>query len=299
VASHAATDREPEEGPYFDEIDEKQSSIIEEAYLRRPLSEIFVRNCCEQKMRRDGSGNGGYRCSQIRQHRCWNKASSEQQMTHDTIGGAIIQTIRSLGKGLDRLLQRVSELLEDHGRRQARQSPPTRKELEDRIEQIIEQVRTMDRTCRQELELLVGQIQAVPYQQFGTNQVVLRVRFQLRLMALLPFQTRAALAARCDGPIEEQFESIPMLVDLFYRSAGPKHGLEALRLKEEEHLGPTAIGRRLGITKRQANIAVQYGKAMRAAGVTDLYVELTETPAAASRWRPPGYRKAQQNKESP
>ena len=477
--THPATDREPEEGPYFDEIDEKQSPIIEEAYLRiaakempgsvgegltkaglpktancqlshwtdknvvalirrtdyrgfqsfrtkfskkkyrkgtrtaerntadkiltrempklrivpdwlwfaankaiderrrcknapcgeehplhgiprnsrGPLSEIFVCKCCEEKMRRDGHGGGGYRCSQVDHQRCWNKATSDQRVTHDKIGGAIIHALRSLGERLDRLLQRANDLLADDGRRQARRSelqeekrnletvlqnlnnlaekakecpetlltrmqereadlaqlcaeldglacesecfiPPTRKEVEDRIEQIIEQLRRMDRTCQQELKLLVGQIQAVPCQQFDTNLVVLRARFQLRLAALLPFQTRAALAARCDGPIEEQFESIPMLVDLLKPSTGPKYGLEALKLKEKEDLGPTAIGRRLEITKRRASLAVKYGNTMRNAGVTDPYSELMEPPAAASRWRPRGFRKAQQNKEA-
>jgi hypothetical protein len=49
-------------------------------------------------------------------------------------------------------------------------------------------------------------------------------------------------------------------------------------------------------TKRQANIAVQYGEEMRAAGLIDPYIELTEPPAAASRWRPRGYRTRQRDK---
>ena len=52
----------------------------------------------------------------------------------------------------------------------------------------------------------------------------------------------------------------------FSLPAVQRHGQEALRLKMEEGLGLTAIGRRLGINKRQANIAVKYGKAMQAAG---------------------------------
>ena len=169
--------------------------------------------------------------------------------------------------------------------------------LKKRKENLIGRLQKMDRTVQEDLECLTGTIRAVPYGQFGGNKVVLRARFAIHLWALLPFQTRAALVARCDSSIAEQFESIPVLVDLFEPSTGPEHGLEALRLKEEEHLGLTAIGRRLGITKRQANIAVQYGKAMRTAGVTDPYVELTQPPAAASRWRPRGYRKSQANRK--
>ena len=89
-----------------------------------------------------------------------------------------------------------------------------------------------------------------------------------------------------------------MLVDLFQPSSGPKHGQEALRLKMEEGLGLTAIGRRLGINKRQANIAVKYGKAMQAAGLTDPYIEVKEEPESASRWRRRGSRKAQDSKNA-
>ena len=38
-------------------------------------------------------------------------------------------------------------------------------------------------------------------------------------------------------------------------------------------------------TKRQACIAIEYGEALRAAGLTDPFTELTEPPEAASRWR--------------
>lgn len=178
-------------------------------------------------------------------------------------------------------------------------APPTRAEIENRLSEVIAAVERMDHTSRDEIKLLVGTIRAVPCQQFGSNKVVLRARFELRLAALLPARLRGVLAGICDRPVYKQFACIPMLVDLFERSAGPKHGLDALRLKEEEGLGLTAIGRRLGITKRQANIAVQYGETMRTANATDPYTELTEPPAAASRWRPRGYRKAQQSKEIP
>ena len=59
---------------------------------------------------------------------------------------------------------------------------------------------------------------------------------------------------------------------------------EGLR-KEEEGLGLTKIGKRLGITKRKADIAVQYGRELRAAGLSDPYIELKKAPSNASRWR--------------
>ena len=94
-------------------------------------------------------------------------------------------------------------------------TPPTRQQVAERIEQLVGQLRHMDRGGRDDLERLTGRIEAVPYQQYGGNKVVLRARFELHLAALLPFPTRAALAGLCDGPIDAHFESIPMLVDLF------------------------------------------------------------------------------------
>jgi hypothetical protein len=166
-------------------------------------------------------------------------------------------------------------------------APPTRLEIEARIAEIHEHLKPMDRTSREKLGLLVGKICAVPMQQFGTNKIVLRAKFELRLVALLPAQTRVALALQCGGRLEEQFERIPMEVDLFHSSTGPRYGMAALAL-ETQGLGLTAIGKALGINKRQANIAVQYGRDLCAAGRSAPFTELTEPPVAASRWRTRG-----------
>lgn len=309
---------------------------------RGPLSKAFICEICQQKMWDDGK----YRCSHAHGGHCWNKATALKKWTEMPIARAIVHRLRTLGDRLDRLWQQACDLLDDHGRRQARRdeleaqqrtleaalanlndlaeraaeppetvlariesreievgqvraeldglagrdvcfAPPTRQAMEERVESLIKQFQKMDRTVQEDLQCLVGTIRAVPYQQFGSNKVVLRARFQIRLWALLPFATRAALAARCDGSVAEQFESIPVLVDLFEPSTGPNYGQEALRLKEGEgeELGPTAIGRRLGITKRKADLALQFGKALRAARLTDPFIELKERPVAASRWR--------------
>ena len=97
-------------------------------------------------------------------------------------------------------------------------------------------------------------------------------------------KTRAALVVSCNGSLEEHFDRVPLQVDLFKPSCGPKFGLAALRL-QEQGLGLTAIGKKLGISKCQTNRAVQYGRGLRAAGLSDPFVEITEPPAAASRWR--------------
>jgi DNA invertase Pin-like site-specific DNA recombinase len=182
-------------------------------------------------------------------------------------------------------LERVVAEQECLAREAALLATPTRAELVERIAQLIPLFTRMERSVQVELKTLVPRIEAVPCQQFGSNKVVLRARFELQLAGLLPLQTRATLAGVYGGPIGERFGTIPITVDLFEPSTGPKFGLAALKLQEGRHLGLTAIGKELGITKREANIATQYGKALRAAARTDPFIELTEPPAAASRWR--------------
>jgi len=162
---------------------------------------------------------------------------------------------------------------------------PTREEVCARIRELVRAVTEMDRSTRDELEGLVGQIRMVPFQQFGSHKVVLRAKFELRLSALLPLRTRVALAGLCDGPLADRFEKIPMIVDLFDPSTGPKYGLETVSLMDKFGRKPTRIALELGINKRQACIALDYGEALRAASLRDPFVELTEPPDAASRWR--------------
>lgn len=173
--------------------------------------------------------------------------------------------------------------------------PPSRAEIEARIEHLRAALAVMDRKVRDELKLLTGTITSVPYHQFGSDKVVPRARFEVRLWGVLPIRTRAALLSMFGEDVKSSFATIPQLIELYDRSSGPKHGLEAFSLYDQ-NVGLTAIGKRLGITKRQANIAVQYGRQLREAGVTDPFVELTSAPAQASRWRAPGTGKPRQRK---
>lgn len=176
--------------------------------------------------------------------------------------------------------------------------PPTRSEIETRMEHLQSKLTTMDRTIRDELKVLVGSVSSVPFQQFGSDKVVPRARFEIRLWGLLPTRTRAALASMFGDDVRAHFATIPQLIDLFQRSTGPEFGLAALAL-DDQKIGLTAIGKQLGITKRQADIAVQYGRSLREAGRTDPFLELTSAPEQASRWRAPGTGKRQGKKNPP
>lgn len=193
------------------------------------------------------------------------------------------------------LLERLAKREEDLARVRAEmdrlkaeqalpQQMPSRQQIADKIKEKAVQFLSMDRDIIPDLRRLVPVIRAVPHQQFGTNQVVLRAVFELNMVALLPDQMRSLLEGSAYSLNSAKFMTVPITVDLFERSAGPRYGLEALALKEKG-LTLEVIGSRLGIAKRQAHIATTYGKAMVGAGMADPYLELKEPLAAASRWR--------------
>jgi site-specific DNA recombinase len=171
-------------------------------------------------------------------------------------------------------------------------SPPTLEQIRSQIETMTTQFLAMDREAGVLLRPLAGPIWAVPCQQFGGKKVVLRAQFELRLAALFPEQVFAALQGYPVESLAQQLLVIPMMVDLFKRSAGPLHFAEALRLSRTGRI-LEEIGQQLGIAKRQAHIAVQYGKALAAAGLTDPFLPLEQPPNAVSRWRQhPRFRQA-------
>ncbi len=309
---------------------------------RGPLSNLFRCHCCGAKMHKEVRAEGGYRCAQAVEYKCWNRATCLTKFTERPIYTTVVAGLQSLHGEIDRMLSQVGKLLGDSTARTARRAElvakvreteavirklndaleqadeppesslqrllerehelaelradleglsaqddharlPTRKEIEARIAELTTVLQKADRSVRDDLQALVGTIHAVPHIQFGGNKVVLRARFDLHLAALLPARTRAALAGAYGKPEAWGVERIGMSVDLFEPSTGPRFGLTALALTDQA-LGLTAIGQQLGITKRQANVAVQYGRQMRAAGVTDPFHELTSCPVKASRW---------------
>jgi DNA invertase Pin-like site-specific DNA recombinase len=161
---------------------------------------------------------------------------------------------------------------------------PAKEQIVEKIHELAGRLLEMDRDTGDLLRRLASPIRAVPHQVFDGNLVVLRAKFNLRLPALLPEQFRSLLDGAHAGPLTDGMHVIPLSVDLFEPSAGPRHFVRALALSEA---GRTLveIAAELGIAKRQAHIAVQFGRKLREAGVTDPYRELTRPPAAASRWR--------------
>ncbi|WP_428308149.1 hypothetical protein [Lacipirellula sp.] len=136
---------------------------------------------------------------------------------------------------------------------------------------------------------LAPRIEAVPYRQLNSDEVVLRAVFTVNVAQLLPDALSRLLAGDA-GAGSGDILSVKVTVDLFEPSNAPKHAIQAIALKHK-NLTLQQIGDELGISKRSAHLAVQYGAAMEATGVTDPFVELTEPPDSASRWRGRGHRR--------
>jgi hypothetical protein len=169
---------------------------------------------------------------------------------------------------------------------------PTSTSLLTNLHQLCAELEQGDWQVNRRLRHIVPRIVAKPHQQFGCNLVVLQARFELNLFGLLPAAVRLAFQRNGDRfavMLPVPFRPIAMEVELFERSIGPKHWSAVLAF-EGQNLGLTEIGRRLGIKKHEVWVARTYGRKLRAAGLTDPYLELIEAPEAASRWRPNGSR---------
>lgn len=162
---------------------------------------------------------------------------------------------------------------------------PTRDDLANLISGFAIELQALKQGKRCNLSQIVTEIEAVPCAQFGTNKVVLRARFEIKLSGFLPFAVLSLLRNIYGESLDERLGTIPVLADLFEASSGPKYGLRALAIHTETHGSLKAVERALGINKRESNLAVNYGRQMQAAGVTDPFTELFERPSAPSRWR--------------
>ncbi|WP_339613023.1 hypothetical protein [uncultured Rubinisphaera sp.] len=135
--------------------------------------------------------------------------------------------------------------------------------------------------------LLQGPIRAIPCQQFGSNKVVLRAELILQLTGLLPSDFRTYLSEESLPESDREITKQSITLDLFQPSFAPKYAVEALRFYESFPQKPptlTEIKNHLDISRRTAHRALKMGKEMKAAGITDPFIPLTERPENVSRW---------------
>ena len=130
----------------------------------------------------------------------------------------------------------------------------------------------------------MGPIRAIPHQQFGSNKVVLRAKFDLVLAQSLPAVVAESIAGDADTTLSEPLlVRQQILVDLFTPTALPRHAAEAYELAKAS-VSRVKIGEALGFSKRQAQFCIRLGEKMAAAGVTDPFIRLTERPEKVARW---------------
>jgi DNA invertase Pin-like site-specific DNA recombinase len=199
--------------------------------------------------------------------------------------GSIDSLAERLG-GRERELKLVRSRLEELASREGQRAAlPSPEELLGHLESLRADLIAGDRRAPVILRsLLDGPIRAVPYQQFGTDKVVLRAEFEVTLTSGLPAVIGESI--RQDG-----IETVggitlvrrPLVVDLFEMSTVPLHAVEAHELRETG-MSLSKIGAALGISKRLADFAARLGGSMAAHGLTDPFVRLTERPERVSRW---------------
>lgn len=175
---------------------------------------------------------------------------------------------------------------------------PTREEVAGRLQAVLADLEAGQQAAGVALRKVIRRVEAVPFQQFNSKVIVLRGRITVDVAGLLSVELAGVLAElRSDG-IEKEFPPTTVTVDLFRPSTGPAYGLKAEALERERDLQLDDVAKELGLKRRRAHIALQYGRALRHAGLEDPFIELSAPPEKAAHWGP--RRKARQpRKELP
>jgi len=163
---------------------------------------------------------------------------------------------------------------------------PNREEIENRVRRVRDDLDGDVQTASVALRKIIRRIDVIPFRQFGTNQVVTRARIVVDLAGLLSNEFRSVLSEFRGESIEDEFAPVTVMIDLFRPSTGPAYGLSAEALVRERGLIARQVAAELGITKRCADLAIAYGRALRAAGLENPFIELIEPPEKASHWGP-------------
>jgi DNA invertase Pin-like site-specific DNA recombinase len=163
---------------------------------------------------------------------------------------------------------------------------PTRRDVMDRLEAMVTDLDADQMTAGVALRKVIRRIEAIPFLQFNSSVVVLRGRIIVDVAGLLSVELASVLSELNAGGIEKEFEQTTVIVDLYKPSSVPAFGLEAEALDREQQMSARKVGNRLGLTKRVAHLAIQYGRALRQAGLEDPYVELKSAPEKAAHWGP-------------
>jgi hypothetical protein len=163
---------------------------------------------------------------------------------------------------------------------------PPRDEVLRRLQAVLTDLDSDQKTAGVALRKVVRRIEAVPLRQFNSSVIVLRGRIVVDVAGLLSIELASVLSELHSEGIEKEFAPTTVTVDLFQPSTGPAFGQKAEALEREQILGLNEVAIALGLNGRRAHIALQYGRALRKAGLDNPYIELTGPPDKAAHWGP-------------
>jgi len=169
---------------------------------------------------------------------------------------------------------------------------PTREDVMRRLQAVMTDLSADQMTAGVALRKVIRRIEAIPCAQFDSDVVVLRGRIIVDVAGLLSVELASVLFELNGEGLEKEFEPATVTMDLFRPSTGPAYGLKAEALERERGLRLSQVAKELGLNKRRANIALQYGRAMRKSGIVDPFTELKSAPQNGAHWGP--HKKAQE-----
>ena len=216
----------------------------------------------------------------------------EQQEWRDNLLDAVEKGKRDVSSILVRLEQREEELrrsqaeLAELQREMATSREiPSREQIQRHLQALASRLLQMDPEAGTVLRrMLDGPILAVPYRQFGSNKIVLRAEFKLKVSGMLP-EDLFCLLQRMNVEVHKLSPEVRSVeVDLFDRSGVPDHAQEAWAFKKAGK-STAQICQLLEIEPMMAKRAIKLGKEIDEAGFSDPYIRVTERPDWASRWR--------------
>jgi DNA invertase Pin-like site-specific DNA recombinase len=164
---------------------------------------------------------------------------------------------------------------------------PTREEVIRRLQAVITDLDADQMTAGVALRKVICRIEAVPFLQFNSSVVVVRGRIMIDVAGLLSVELASVLSELNAAGLEKEFAATTVTLDLYRPSTVPAFALKAEAInREQQNMSAEKVGKQLGLTKRVAHLAIQYGRALRQAGLEDPYIELTAPPEKAAHWGP-------------
>ena len=163
------------------------------------------------------------------------------------------------------------------------ENPPSRQEILDAIGLAVNKLADAGPEAGLILRQLTTPIQAIPFQRIDCGLVVLRARFHVNLVALLPSKWQQLLRGADVAPDNDGVRCMAMTTNLFENPGPVKFAKEAQALQRQGCIGQE-IANRLGISRRTTYDAIELADLMDQHGVDEPYIELTEAPANAARW---------------